>query len=340
MEVPRPKNWQDFETIVRDAQALRWKTTGLQKNGRPGQKQDGVDINGPDEIGRLVGIQCKRFKASLTMKEVNDEVGKAEKFKGNLSALFLATTAEHDAKLQGQVRELSERRVAQEKFAVALLYWDEIISSLLLNPSVFKAHYPQFQLLDADAIDRERLIASLELGYYGADLWEAIVLILGEFGVMAQVDPDEIRAILRTIEHRVQQVLPPDEAAIILGSLGKVRKGFLTPKKSDADWDPIEFQAKRISSCIKSASSLLSLGESNVLDLGIQLGRIYLHADSTPTASVRKDIEVKIGKIVKVPTTKSSIRNGFARANAPESGYSWASHIYSLIDHEIRFGGV
>ena len=70
------------------------------------------------------------------------------------------------------------------------------------------------------------------------------------------------------------------------------------------------------------------------------LGRSGPNADSIPTASVRKDMEVKIRNIVKVPTTKSSIRNRFARANALTSGYGWASHIYSLIDHEIRFGSV
>jgi hypothetical protein len=44
MELPKPKNWQDFERIVRDAQAQRWGSTDLQMHGRPGQTQDGVDI--------------------------------------------------------------------------------------------------------------------------------------------------------------------------------------------------------------------------------------------------------------------------------------------------------
>jgi hypothetical protein len=44
MELPKPKNWQDFETMVRDAMSQRWKSPNLQKNGRPGQKQNGVDI--------------------------------------------------------------------------------------------------------------------------------------------------------------------------------------------------------------------------------------------------------------------------------------------------------
>jgi hypothetical protein len=64
LDLPIPKNWQDFETIVRDAQAQRWSTM-LQKNGRHGQVQDGVDIWGPDEIGRPIGIQCKRYKSPL-----------------------------------------------------------------------------------------------------------------------------------------------------------------------------------------------------------------------------------------------------------------------------------
>ena len=109
MELPVPRSWQDFETMVCDAQAQRWKSTTLQKNGRPGQRQNGVDIYGPDDVGRLVGIQCKRYKPFLTLKHVTDEVGKAETFEGQLTTLFIATSAAYDAKLQQQVRLLSNK---------------------------------------------------------------------------------------------------------------------------------------------------------------------------------------------------------------------------------------
>lgn len=215
MELPVPKNWQDFEAIVRDAQAQRWRSPTLQKNGRPGQKQKGVDIWGQDEIGRPVGIQCKRYKSSLKLEQVTDEIGKAEHFKGHLTALFIATTADHDAKLQEQVRLLSDKRVAQDHFAVALLFWDDIVGSLLLNPAVFKAHYPQIQLANVEHVDKERLIAALELSYYGADLWSSITLIFGDFGIMAQADPDELIATFRILERRTEQLLPPGDAAPI-----------------------------------------------------------------------------------------------------------------------------
>jgi hypothetical protein len=212
MELPVPKNWQDFETIVCDAQAQRWKSTTLQKNGRAGQEQNGVDIYGPDDIGRPVGIQCKRYKSPLTLKDVTDEIGKAEAFEGNLNTLFVATTADNDARLQQQVRLLSEKRVAEGKFAVALLFWDDIVSGLLLNPAVFRAHYPQVILADGNS-DKERLIAALELGFYGADLWAYVILVYGEFGWLAQTDPDELIANLRILERHTQQLLAPDDAA-------------------------------------------------------------------------------------------------------------------------------
>lgn len=340
MNISKPKNWQEFEAIVREALILRWKSSGFQKHGKSGQKQSGVDIVGPDEIGRLVGIQCKRYDKPLTIKEVTGEVIKAGNFKGKLSALFIATTADHDVTLQAEVRELSDKRVAAGDFAVALLYWDEIIGSLLLNPQVFNAYYPQFKIPTVNEVDKERLIAALELGYYGADIWETIVLLLGTFGNMAQVDPDEVRIRLQIIEHRAQQVLAPADTAVIRDSLAEMRKLFPKPKKSDSAWDPIEAHAKRISSRIQSGSSLLPLAESNVLDLGMQLGRIYHNVDSIPVPQVRKDIEVKIRNIIRIPTTKSSIKNRLAKANLCKGGHSWANHVYTLLDHEIRFGGV
>lgn len=340
MDLPLPKQWQEFEKIVRDAQALRWNSAGLQMNGRPGQKQAGVDIFGPDEIGRLVGVQCKRFSKALTMKEATDEISKAEKFKGRLSALYLAITGDHDSKFQGEIRELSDKRVASGQFAVATLYWDEIVSSLLLNPAVFKAHYPQFQLPELTVVDRSRVISAFDLGYYESELWELIVLILGEFGQMAQEDPDQVRAILRVIEHQSQQLLPPEDASVILEALGVVRQELTTPKKSDSDWDPVEDYSKRISSRVRLASSLLPLAESNALELGVQLARIYHHCEDLPAASVRKDIEVKIRSLIKTPTTGSSIKRRLNAAAKATSAYRWTNGVYGLINHELRFGGL
>ena len=337
MELPLPKNWQDFESIVCDAQALRWKSTTLQKNGRSGQKQNGVDIYGPDDIGRRVGIQCKRYKSPLGLKDVTDEIHKAEKgFKGQLTTLFFATTADCDAKLQEQVRLLSDNRVAQGLFSVALLYWDDIVSGLLLNPAVFRAHYPQIVLTAPIAVDRERLVAALELGYFGAEIWAYIQLIYGEIGWLAQSDPDEVIATLRILERRTQQLLPPDDSVTILESLAVIRDVCLSEKKASSDWDKAQIHANRVQLRLRKASSLLSLAESNVLDVGISLGRIYHHADDIPVVNIRADIKTKVRSVLP-EISDASIENAFISAKKLKSGYRWAGRIYTFLDHQIRF---
>ncbi|TCU13739.1 restriction endonuclease [Rhizobium sullae] len=335
LELPLPKNWQDFETIVRDALAQRWKSTTLQKNGRTGQKQHGIDIWGPDEIGRSVGIQCKRYKGALNLNHVSDEVANAENFKGQLTTLFVATTAEHDAKLQQQVRLLSDKRVAQGKFAVSLLYWDEIAASLVLNPAVFSAHYPQIKL-EKEKPDRERLIAALELGYYGADLWASIVLHYGEFGWMTQTDPDNLLAIIRILERRVQQLLPPTDADQLVKTLVEVREGCAAPKTNKSDWDQTEVKAKRVSSRIQAATSLLALPESNVLELSLVLGRIYQNVDDRPPPATIKSVHAKVTGVL--PTASAGpIKTRFAAASKISAGYDWAQKIFGLLDHELRY---
>ena len=41
--IPTPKSWGEFEDIVLAAAKLRWNATDFFRNGRLGQKQEGVD---------------------------------------------------------------------------------------------------------------------------------------------------------------------------------------------------------------------------------------------------------------------------------------------------------
>jgi hypothetical protein len=336
MELPRPKNWQDFETMVCDAMTQRWNSPALQKNGRPGQKQNGVDIYGPDEIGRRVGIQCKRYKLPFSLKTVEDEIAAAETFGGHLTTLYVATTSENDSKLQREVRKLSDKRVAADRFAVSIIFWDDVVRALLLNPTVFKAHYPQVILPTANISDRDRQLAALELGYYGTKIWEYVVLVYGEYGRMAQTDPDELIATIRTLERRVSQLLNLKDAAPILKSLRKVRKGCLAKKTTGSDWDQVEVHAKRVQTRLGKASSLLSATDGQMLELAAQLGRIYHHVDDLPSKQIRRQIEEKIRGLLPARSA-NAIKERFAAAKKVSSGYTWATRIYGLLDHELRW---
>jgi hypothetical protein len=326
MELPKPKNWQDFETMVRDAMSQRWKSPNLQKNGRPGQKQNGVDIYGSDDIGRRVGVQCNSSKGSPTLDTVRAEIAAAETFEGLLSTIYIATTADYDSVLQKDVRLLSDKRVADNKFAVSVIFWEDIVNGLVLNPEVFKAHYPQITLAASSTPDRDRQLAAVELGYYGAELWEYVVLNYGEIGWITQVDPDGLIAIIQVMERRTAQLFYPKDAEPILKALAKVRTGCLATKKVKSDWDPVEVQAKRVQSRLTAASSLLPAGEARVLELAMQLGRIYHHVDDLPFADTRKQIELKV-KNLSPPASAAAIKKKFAAAARLSSGYDWAQRI-------------
>lgn len=97
MSVPPPKGWEEFEDIVLSCLRIKWGSPGLAKHGRRGQAQAGVDIYGPDYLGRLVGIQCKNTPDGLEFSTVEGESERAEAFQPSLSAFYLATTAPTDA---------------------------------------------------------------------------------------------------------------------------------------------------------------------------------------------------------------------------------------------------
>lgn len=335
MELPKPKNWQEFERMVCDAMAQRWKSADLQMYGRSGQKRNGVDINGADDIGRRVGIQCKRYEEAPSVKLIHDEIANAESFTPKLSTLYIATTADYDAPLQSAVRELSDKRVAKGEFAVSILFWGDVVRGLILNPAILSAHYPNFVLPANHRDDPDRSLAALELGFYCSEFWEHVLLVHGEIGWMTQVDPDGLSALLRMLERRAVQLLPTEDSAVLIASLKEVREGCLSPKNSKGDWDLVEASAKRVQTRTVAAKSLLDNKEARWLAISCQLGRIYTYFDDLLEEKLRGDIESKVLKLL--PLRGDAVKAKFDQAATLSAGYSWAESIYLFLVNELRW---
>lgn len=143
MMIPAPNGWDEFERIVKSALELRWRTSDLTLHGRQGQKQNGVDIYGTDDLARLVGIQCKLTTNSISESLINEEISNAESFQPAISTLYIATTSPSDVNLQKYVRTLSIARVQEGKFSVGILFWTDIIHDLTKDVNAVKRHYPQ-----------------------------------------------------------------------------------------------------------------------------------------------------------------------------------------------------
>lgn len=122
----------------------RWSPTNLTRHGRPGQAQQGVDVYGNDNLGRLAGIQCKNTIGGVSTKTIDTEIINAEKFCPPLGSLYIATTADSDASIQKYVRAKSTERQKDNKFPVDIMFWGDITRDLCRNQATLQNLYPQF----------------------------------------------------------------------------------------------------------------------------------------------------------------------------------------------------
>lgn len=136
MEAPktlrRPANWQDFETLCKKLWGEIWHCSDIQKNGRLGQNQSGVDVFGiPEGENAYYGIQCKGkneySNSQFTEKEILEEIEKAKLFDPRLKKYYLTTTAENDATIQAFVRKKNLEHKANGLFEIHLYAWEAIV---------------------------------------------------------------------------------------------------------------------------------------------------------------------------------------------------------------------
>lgn len=338
MKLPEPSDWQEFEVITRDAMQLKWASPTLQPNGRPGQEQHGVDIYGPDHLGRPTAIQCKNTVGKLSFKKVNAEVDNAEAFQGQLLALYIATTAKRDAVLQKDVRLLSEQRVAAGKFAVGLLYWDDIYSGLTLDPRVLKNHYPNLVIGSgaAKGSPSEVRLAALVLGYYGGYFWEFIELLFGEAGWMADEDPLQLRTIVRMLKVN-SRILSPDDAQDIQQWVSSVESLVFTPPdniSTNANWRQVKQIAKSTEQRVKYLALMVdNIDVAAFVELGLAVGQLY-HSDGDLIKKRANNLHTMIAAVL--PSAESALIELLTKL-ADKPTYRAGPAIYTLIDRELRF---
>ena len=83
MQLQKPDNWQDFESLCKKLWGEIWGCSdSIKKHGRKGQAQHGVDVYGiPRDETMYYGIQCKGkddyTRSKLTQEEVDEEIEKA-----------------------------------------------------------------------------------------------------------------------------------------------------------------------------------------------------------------------------------------------------------------------
>lgn len=122
----KPSNWQDFETLCKKLWGEIWNCEEIKKNGRLGQKQDGVDIYGiPEGEKQYYGIQCKKTK-KLSEDVIEAEIENAKSFEPPLKKLYIVTTANKDSNIEKFVRIKNIENII-DSFRIELFSWEDIV---------------------------------------------------------------------------------------------------------------------------------------------------------------------------------------------------------------------
>lgn len=129
-----PKNWQDFEMLCLKLWGELWEIPhDIEFNSDNAQGQDGVDIYGPIDGGKMYyGIQCKNRKLNLidgeknrlSLADINNEIDKAINFQPHLSKLIIATSLYKDQKIEQHVRIRSLDNVSKGLFPIQICFWE------------------------------------------------------------------------------------------------------------------------------------------------------------------------------------------------------------------------
>lgn len=158
-QIRKPENWQDFEKLCKKLWGEVWNCSDtIQRNGRSGQKQCGVDVYGlPKGEIAYYGIQCKGkddyTNSQLTEKEIDAEIEKALNFKPKLKRFLFATTANKDVSIEEYIRERNILHIQKGLFEIYLSSWEDIVDILEAHRTTYNWYLNNCQYKDASDID-------------------------------------------------------------------------------------------------------------------------------------------------------------------------------------------
>ena len=265
-KIPPPRDWAEFQDIALSALRQRWRTSDLQQNGRQGQAQAGVDIYGSDDLCRRVGVQCKNTE-ELNIATVKIEIAAAETFQPPLQAYYVVTTGQRDSRLQTEVRRASAERVASGKFAVGVLFWDDLINDLASNQAEFALHYPGLVGELHQKPRAFRLLCILDLSYLGEGLRNSIEAVFGEFGRFLE-NPYQVDSLITTLAAAAQPLVTSIEHRRFV-SLGDE----LVAACHGQDWPQVETIIPRLTGLVEAVEYSLTGRELSAFRCGFLLSR-------------------------------------------------------------------
>jgi tetratricopeptide (TPR) repeat protein len=195
MRYPPPANEDAFEEFCLLYYRRAWNSPSLNRFGRRGQRQYGIDLLETKAEQPRRAIQCKLHLTGspLSSAELRIEVEKARQFSERIDEYHFVTTAPRDTKVQQELMKIAEEQEKAGGFRVILRTWEDFerdfdnelgAADLLPGPTVATSTRVLADRLQ-HAIDESVLVHGTAM--HDADIDEARDLLrCGEFAAARQ----------------------------------------------------------------------------------------------------------------------------------------------------------
>ena len=142
-KLPIPKDAYEFESITVDVLNIVYPGRNLQRYGRQGQNQHGIDVRTIDK-GELIVAQCKDYKIIKPQHicEIVEGVDTSQDVMRDIKKLIIAVAAERDTHCQDKVSRLNTS--GEYSFEIDIMFWDDFTRCILETPSLLSRYYPDY----------------------------------------------------------------------------------------------------------------------------------------------------------------------------------------------------
>lgn len=138
-----PESEVVFEELCLAVLKRHWNRPGLERFGKKGEEQFGVDIFDTLGDSPMYGAQCKLKEStkSLEPAEIRKEVEKAESFPAKLDDYAIMTTGKVSGTAQLTIQQINQEHRAAGSFTVELFTWDKITELIRQYPEIEQQFY-------------------------------------------------------------------------------------------------------------------------------------------------------------------------------------------------------
>ncbi|MFT4955754.1 MAG: tetratricopeptide (TPR) repeat protein [Brevundimonas sp.] len=289
-QIPKPADEQAFERGCLPLWRHILGDPNVQKVGRRGQAQAGVDLWGRRnrDPNHLVGVQCKLKGpgGQLTEKEIHEEVYKALGFTPPLKEFFIVTTAPDSAPLQALARQLTlDQQALGRDLEVHVWGWNTLEDRISESTEARQAFDPSFSPFGAQVVAQVTELQTTHATFAGEALeaFDEMRSQLGRLvsaGLAAQVGDDTRR---NAVEAALDGQIDDIRALLSAGDAAVAQAQFerLLTRVGETASGRIRFRIEaNIGAC------QLALGAD--ADAAARLISAFDHAPSEPKAVINK----------------------------------------------------